>query len=333
MHSCGDDPSTTTTTSSSSSLISSSSSSSPLVSSEEPTRSKLRSSTRNLKFNPYGYKIGDPMRRGAEQSILLQNGYLHLTDSHWITSDEMTTLKRYTRSQPSHSMSPIFNNGNSKRRMTEFPKVCLLFAEVLRIHDKICDILRDFVHFDEVHASHLRSMAGACPQESHLDFDPTTEGMREAYRAQNGSGTHFAIFPIDPCVVYIAVRSHNAVHEFISTNTISDSTKATLEMTKISLLPGQILIVRGDVVHAGGEYEGSPEVSSSEDYIDRLHFYLDNHGISRHENKTWRNVDLMNALGSEFDAFQLWLKEKKKVGGGGEAQQSCTTKPAKKQRV
>jgi hypothetical protein len=194
--------------------------------------------------------------------------------------------------------------------MVTFPKLGAP-AEIMRIHEKICSILREFVFFDSAQATHLRSLVGALPQEIHLDFDPATPGMSEAFIAKNGSGTHFAVFAIENCSLYIAVSSHNAVHEFVSTGAISASTKSSVKMIKIVMSPGQLIIVRGDVIHAGGEYPGSQTFPRKKDFVDRLHYYLDNNGICRDSNRTWLSKPLMDKLGSEFDTFQLWLKEKK----------------------
>jgi len=85
-------------------------------------------------------------------------------------------------------------------------KVSNSLKDVVNIREKILDQCRKYVTFDSFYAAILRSKWGLRTQRCHLDFLPDVAGMKEAFEANNGSGTHFKIVAIDKCSIYVAEK-------------------------------------------------------------------------------------------------------------------------------
>jgi len=259
------------------------------------------------KFNAHVCSFDSTNSFHDERANLLKFGYVLLSKQDWLPSTDHESLVHFTSSTPTLKMSSILNQ--KERLQIQFPPLENKNANITRIHNRLLDILREVVRFDEAWTTHLRSLKGARRQEMHLDFPPTGEEMRAAYLAGNGSCSHFAMYAIDEFELEIAEGSHHAVHRLLSGQKLEE----TSPVITIKVLPGQLLIVRGDVVHAGGAFPRRCKFA----FIDRLHFYLDVNGIGRDEKKTFLDPKLVQSILNFNRSSSSSSSKGRRIRGGG----------------
>lgn len=108
----------------------------------------------------------------------------------------------------------------------------------------------------------LQSRPGCAEQRPHTDYDVEDPGFQAAMAA--GSPPFGVLTALEP-------GTHLVTYGLRGSATREDRQDVCLE-------PGDVLVFRGDVVHAGAAYDS--------DNV-RLHAYLDSNMVERRGNSTW----------------------------------------------
>jgi len=111
----------------------------------------------------------------------------------------------------------------------------------------------------------ILSKSGCKKQRLHTDYEPTTELI-------SCPDEHF------PCSILIALEPFTNLYVCKSSIRHWEKLNETFQEDKIILMPGDAVIFRGDLFHAGSEYHCENI---------RLHCYLDSALINRVSNRTW----------------------------------------------
>ena len=113
----------------------------------------------------------------------------------------------------------------------------------------------------------LHSRPGCQPQAAHCDYEPN-QHLKACKDSQIPLALVVCLMPNTTLRVW--PKSHRLV--------TGNSECTSIECQKLSLTPGDIVVFRGDLVHAGSEYE-------QENF--RVHYYLDSPLVPREKNRTW----------------------------------------------
>lgn len=174
---------------------------------------------------------------------------------------ETTTLENYRLK--ALKARKIFNTDNLRSQ--------------IQINEK--DVDQNIINFlKENYSNHIlnewniiKSKPGCNIQQAHCDYVPD----------QNMSLTDDNDMPLSAIISFmkgtkITIWRKSIRYSFINSEYIKKSIKIYPE--EIYLNPGDILVFRADLVHAGSNY--------NEENI-RLHVYLDNDKVPRTKNRTW----------------------------------------------
>jgi ectoine hydroxylase-related dioxygenase (phytanoyl-CoA dioxygenase family) len=122
----------------------------------------------------------------------------------------------------------------------------------------------------------IKSLPGCQQQMPHTDYMPTVE-LRDVPDDYMPLGCIVAVMPSTYLYVW-----PNSIRLSTKPKEVTDKLKP-IKPLKLELQPGDILIFRGDLVHAGSDYDT---------YNYRIHTYLDSPKINRRYNKTWFATNL-----------------------------------------
>jgi hypothetical protein len=191
-----------------------------------------------------------------EQSSLETLGFFIVRKAVHILENEQA----YIRTIRTHR---IFNGEhmNDKKRSQAFldpRKISSLLLQISALVSVVCPrlVVREPVL--------LHSKAGCERQAAHMDYIPSTVAGLEDMEM--------------PCSILVSLETDGTTLA-VWPGTHRPSAHRVLERT-ISLQMGDVLIFRGDLIHAGSAY---PERSNV-----RIHAYLDNPTVSRDHNRTFR---------------------------------------------
>jgi hypothetical protein len=127
----------------------------------------------------------------------------------------------------------------------------------------------------------LQSLAGCKQQQAHTDYvpDPTfIEKMKELdVPSKQSKIPLLCLVALEPNT-YLDIWENSIQLITQSEDTLKDILNPGVERVRITLQPGDILIFRPDLVHAGSAYENENV---------RLHVYLDSAEIPRKPNRTF----------------------------------------------
>jgi len=150
------------------------------------------------------------------------------------------------------------NRNDSRRKQATVPRS----AQTRGIYKNIRAFLEEqYPNLDVTNMVILKSLPGCQEQAAHCDYEPT-EDMLQASDSEKPCG----------CLVTLTEGTHICV--WPGAINYGGLTKKR----KIDLHPGDVLVFRGDLVHAGGAY-------TEENY--RIHTFLDSRRVSRKKNRTY----------------------------------------------
>lgn len=178
------------------------------------------------------------------------------------------------RSRTKRSSSKIFNNkrnsvGDGLRAETDVGN-----ASLLGLSTKIIQWANgNFPHHSVENMVIITSEPGCKRQVAHCDYEPTAQ-------LANCPEKYF------PCGLLVAVERHTKIVGWPNTIRLStmqrdyaeEIAREPFEAFVVHLDPGDVLVFRGDLIHAGAEYES---------HNCRIHAYLDTPCVSRKGNRTW----------------------------------------------
>jgi len=124
----------------------------------------------------------------------------------------------------------------------------------------------------------LHSLPGCQPQAAHCDYiqDETLQALTDE---QMPLAVLIALMP----GTRLKVWPHSARLAFQETDALREI--KAIECEEVGLEPGDMLVFRGDFVHAGSGYQ--------QDNF-RIHYYLDHPWLRREKNRTWLIADSDN---------------------------------------
>jgi len=122
----------------------------------------------------------------------------------------------------------------------------------------------------------IKSLPGCQQQMPHTDYMPTDE-LRDVTDDYMPLGCIVALMP--STYLYVWPKS---IRLSTKPNDVTDKLNP-IRPLKLELQPGDVLVFRGDLVHAGSDY-------NIHNY--RIHTYLDSPKINRKYNKTWFATNL-----------------------------------------
>lgn len=159
---------------------------------------------------------------------------------------------------------PIFNGARNdgRRRQATFP---LRYARAL--HEKLSCAFPDHMVGGLVA---LESLPGCGRQAAHCDYVPTPELLA----TRDEEIPLLALIALEPHTrLDVWPASHRIIRGAPHTRSTSPSLRKTLDLE-----PGDLVIFRADLVHAGSAYDRRNI---------RLHAYLDSPAVPRVPNRTW----------------------------------------------
>ncbi len=170
----------------------------------------------------------------------------------------------------------IFNNkkrGGDKKRLQ-------LHVPIKDQDNAFCQMLFQFLKRNYPNHTantmvHLISDDGCSQQVAHADYEPTIEFARSS-DAMVPLGCLVAISPGTKLVVWPESIRLSYMSDALRNDFISEH--GPISSQEICLEPGDILIFRGDLIHAGAAYDKLNV---------RIHVYLDSPDVSRMPNRTW----------------------------------------------
>jgi hypothetical protein len=175
----------------------------------------------------------------------------------------------------------IFNGNDRKRQQRDVVTRDIYLNQIV---ERVSDFLR--VHFPEHTVTHpivLRSQAGCRVQPAHTDYAP--------YQLQS---SRFIDYPLGCIVSLFDDTAFTFWPSLFGNDLIYDiASKKPVKPVVILLQAGDILVFRGDQVHAGSAYE-------NENF--RIHFYLDTIDNPRPINKVWRIDKQPNVVKEMLDS-------------------------------
>ena len=205
--------------------------------------------------------LGPLVGRAPETSDTL--GYILLRSAIEISPEEFTDLVQY--SKPKNS--PIFNYSTTlpsdgKRLQSSIPRAHPIFKRVLSVCKSVLPQTRP------KNPVVITSLAGCQEQAPHCDWNVFE------FSGDDREGCPYGfMLCIDDCCRLVVWESSHLVVRSIQISTDHFPTKKI-----INLVRGDVLIFRGDLIHAGAAYET--------DNV-RLHCYLDVPGTKRTPDRTF----------------------------------------------
>jgi ectoine hydroxylase-related dioxygenase (phytanoyl-CoA dioxygenase family) len=224
----------------------------------------------------------------AVKYTLNYNGFFHLTNTLKITDETFAELIDI-----SDKKSDIIFNHNEKSKSNDFKRKQINITErLLEKSPNISRLLEDvasqtndlFPHLQMNDWVIIKSLPGCKNQASHTDYQPSEEMEDESKIPIN-----IIVALQDKTYINIWPRSHRLIcKDLVNTEGISswdlmsDAEKNSykkINMIKVEMKKGDLLLFRGDLVHSGSNY--------SESNI-RLHCFMDpKDNFYRSPNKTW----------------------------------------------
>lgn len=159
---------------------------------------------------------------------------------------------------------PIFNGARNdhRRRQATFP-----LREARAFHVKLAAAFPDHTVGGLVA---LESLPGCGRQAAHCDYVPTPELLK----TRDEDVPLLALLAVEPHThLDVWPASHRIIRGAPETRATSPALRKTLDLE-----PGDLVIFRGDLVHAGSAYDRRNI---------RLHAYLDSPAVPRVANRTW----------------------------------------------
>lgn len=210
-------------------------------------------------------------RKNINNSViknLHSNGYIHIKNAVNVTDKDISFYieksKWSARIFNDNEFSPDDKLRKQRRINTENP-TCKHFKDMTKLLQKKFPLH----NFNE--AVIIKSLAGCGRQAAHCDYveshDIVTCPDNMIPLGVLGSiekGSKIVVWP----------KSHMLMYGL--NNDLENDNK--IEFKEINLLPGDILVFRGDLVHAGAAYE--------KDNM-RVHIYGDSPNVKRDPNSTW----------------------------------------------
>lgn len=163
---------------------------------------------------------------------------------------------------------PIFNNSN--RNDMKRMQFRVKRGDLPRINKVLLFIKENYPNLNAVEWNILWSKK--CQrQQAHSDYEPDIKMLNISKDQMPLS----ALVPLDEgCKLIVWKKSINLINK---SNDDLQRVK-TIKPTIVTLNPGDILIFRADLIHAGSEYD-EPNI--------RLHAFLDSDAITRQHNRTY----------------------------------------------
>lgn len=170
----------------------------------------------------------------------------------------------------------IFNhnekNGRNdkKRRQTPLPRSS---SYMQMFHAQVKDFVSKQVNteLEPTNPVILYSKAGCQPQAAHCDYEPDKN-----LKACGDANMPLALIVCLEPQTTLLTWPNSARLSLQSANELQDV--SPIRCKQVSLNPGDILVFRGDFVHAGSGYQ--------QDNV-RIHYYLDSPLVPRTRNRTW----------------------------------------------
>lgn len=207
------------------------------------------------------------------------NGYVIHRGAIPINNDLHKSFDAMTSGQAHLVPKVIFNNkkrGGDKKRL-QMPLTASNGTTLTKMFHK------SFMTFAETNYPDLipndmvilTSRPGCQQQLPHCDYEPTYE-FATTSDAQVPLGCLVAVEPgTKLCVWPNSIRLSILAPELL-TKWLEEH--GPIDMKIIELRPGDVLVFRGDLIHAGAEYtQGN----------NRVHMYLDSPVVERQKNRTW----------------------------------------------
>jgi ectoine hydroxylase-related dioxygenase (phytanoyl-CoA dioxygenase family) len=122
----------------------------------------------------------------------------------------------------------------------------------------------------------LTSIEGCKAQLPHCDYEPTAQ-FANASDQYIPLGCLIALEPGTKLIVWPKSIRLSCMNEYLRSEHI-EHIGGPIKSIEITLNPGDVLIFRGDLVHAGAAYNAKKN---------RVHVYLDSSVVARSDNTTW----------------------------------------------
>jgi hypothetical protein len=245
----------------------------------QPSRYVLRSYAAKRK-NVNHTESNNVGNKRSRRDMLHEQGYQVFKGAIAIDQKQLDSINKAV----AHGMSAIFNHNDlnkcndRKRRQRSLP--------LKTLHMKAFDAqLKNFVKetvntaLTPANPVILNSLPGCQAQAAHCDYEPNAalkavsdEQMPLALVVSLMQGTKLKIWPNSSRLVALTPEQLKKVDP--------------IHCQELQLSPGDIIVFRGDFVHAGSDYAQSNT---------RIHYYLDSEMVPRLQNRTW----LISKHGSE----------------------------------
>jgi hypothetical protein len=188
----------------------------------------------------------------------------------------------------------IFNGerrNDGRRRQAHLDGALKRWSSLATLTRDAEDAVARVVQADATEWVVLQSLAGCAEQAPHSDYEPDA-AMRRA--AASGEGLpHFCVVALQPGTRLVvwkgshrvllprrpALQEGPRVAKRVAKRARVSPPRRPVERVELALEPGDVVIVRGDCVHAGAAYET--------DNV-RLHAFLDTRAVPRTANRTYR---------------------------------------------
>lgn len=204
---------------------------------------------------------------------IISTGNINIDTMHYI-SEELINI--------GDKGNVIFNNkmsgGDNKRSQTFITVPTKPSRTLIKWKQSIEGILKQkYPNLTPNNMAVLKSMKGCKKQMAHCDYE---QDLNFATTSDNNIPLGCLICIMENTTLDIWKKSHRLP---VLHSDITDNIKE-ISRTTICLNVGDMLVFRGDLVHAGSSY-------TSDNY--RVHLFMDSTKIKRNKNRTWfmNNVD------------------------------------------
>jgi ectoine hydroxylase-related dioxygenase (phytanoyl-CoA dioxygenase family) len=212
-------------------------------------------------------------------TVLNINGPVDILDPVQVNSC-ITTIKDYAKSHDSY----IFNNkkNDNKRRQCNLNSLITKDLEVKKLTTQVELTVRNYLidsksknKFKVSSWVALRSLPNCKEQLPHTDYVPT-ETFKQATNSNNNTNM--------PLLCLVALEDDTKLnvwrksHKLITKDDIKLKKVKRINKTILKLKAGEMLVFRGDLIHAGAAYDKENV---------RLHCFFDNINIKRDPNRTY----------------------------------------------
>ena len=225
------------------------------------------------------------MKPNAERPYFFRSKQLSLPPADPIHAQGYKVLKNalkldervleHTKKACKKNTHSIFNhNEQSRNDFKRRQRNLLLNTKYMLAFDRqVKDVLRSQVSTELTPKNPviIHSRPGCQPQAAHCDYIPD-----DALKAVNDQQMPLA------ALISLMPNTHLRIWPNSSKLATTDQTflkrQAPIMVEEVLLNPGDIIVFRGDFVHAGSEYENDNF---------RIHYYLDSPLVPRTANRTW----------------------------------------------